>query len=327
MENINKFAPVIIPTLNRYDHFHRLVESLSKSPEAKETELVIGLDYPPSEKYMDGFCKIRDYIPTITGFRKVTVFVAEKNLGPSKNTKILRDYVDKQGYDCSIFTEDDNEFSPNFLAYMNWGLEKYKDNKDVMAVVGYNYPMDMTGYDEPYFFTHEFSSWGYGQWKDKYDFLCENVYNIKFAKKLIFNPYRALKIIFSRGFYLYYALVLCYKNKRVYSDYFFTAYGYVYKKYCLFPTISKVRNLGHDGSGIHCGNIKIEDDVFAAQVIDTNHHCDYQASLDVRINKKISKNINCFLDYNTPGIWKSLKRMIVFLISKKSSLICKRLHL
>ena len=75
MENINKFAPVIIPTLNRYDHFHRLVESLSKSPEAKETELVIGLDYPPSEKYMDGFCKIRDYIPTITGFRKVTVFV------------------------------------------------------------------------------------------------------------------------------------------------------------------------------------------------------------------------------------------------------------
>lgn len=102
MENINKFAPVIIPTLNRYDHFHRLVESLSKSPEAKETELVIGLDYPPSEKYMDGFCKIRDYIPTITGFRKVTVFVAEKNLGPSKNTKILRDYVDKQGYDCSI---------------------------------------------------------------------------------------------------------------------------------------------------------------------------------------------------------------------------------
>ena len=30
-----------------------------------------------------------------------------------------------------------------------------------MAVVGYNYPMDMTGYDEPYFFTHEFSSWGY----------------------------------------------------------------------------------------------------------------------------------------------------------------------
>ena len=36
MENINKFAPVIIPTLNRYDHFHRLVESLSKSPEAKD---------------------------------------------------------------------------------------------------------------------------------------------------------------------------------------------------------------------------------------------------------------------------------------------------
>jgi len=27
--------------------------------------------------------------------------------------------------------------------------------------------MDMTGYDEPYFFTHEFSSWGYGQWKDQ----------------------------------------------------------------------------------------------------------------------------------------------------------------
>lgn len=39
---------------------------------------------------------------------------------------------------------------------MNWGLEKYKDNKDVMAVVGYNYPMDMTGYDEPYFLLMNF---------------------------------------------------------------------------------------------------------------------------------------------------------------------------
>ena len=48
------FYPVIIYTLNRYEHFRRCVESLARNTHAEQTELVIGLDYPPSEKYVEG---------------------------------------------------------------------------------------------------------------------------------------------------------------------------------------------------------------------------------------------------------------------------------
>ena len=43
---VNNLAPVIIPTLCRYDHFKRLMESLNKCTWADKTDVYIGLDYP-----------------------------------------------------------------------------------------------------------------------------------------------------------------------------------------------------------------------------------------------------------------------------------------
>src|SRR5574344_2091111 len=99
------YYPVLIPTLCRYDHFYRCVESLSKNTYADKTELVIGLDYPPSDKYREGYEKIKAYIPTIKGFRKVTVFEHDHNLGANDNFFFLRDYC-LWKYDAYIITED-----------------------------------------------------------------------------------------------------------------------------------------------------------------------------------------------------------------------------
>lgn len=43
------YYPVIIPTLNRFEHFKNCVESLANCTYAPETELIIGLDFPPAE--------------------------------------------------------------------------------------------------------------------------------------------------------------------------------------------------------------------------------------------------------------------------------------
>ena len=48
------YAPVLITTCNRYEHLKRCVESLSKCTLASETDLIISVDYPPSDKYVDG---------------------------------------------------------------------------------------------------------------------------------------------------------------------------------------------------------------------------------------------------------------------------------
>lgn len=43
------YSPVIIPTLNRYEHFRECLESLEHCVDADKTTVYIGLDYPPSE--------------------------------------------------------------------------------------------------------------------------------------------------------------------------------------------------------------------------------------------------------------------------------------
>ena len=57
-----KYAPVYIPTLNRYEHFKRCLESLERCTDADKTDVYVGLDYPPSEKYVAGWKKIDEYL-------------------------------------------------------------------------------------------------------------------------------------------------------------------------------------------------------------------------------------------------------------------------
>lgn len=45
-----KYYPVLIPTLNRFQHFKECVESLAVCTHADKTELLIGLDYSPDKK-------------------------------------------------------------------------------------------------------------------------------------------------------------------------------------------------------------------------------------------------------------------------------------
>ena len=66
---VNNLAPVIIPTLCRYDHFKRLMESLNKCTWADKTDVYIGLDYPAKEEHRDGcnedrrdFCVKKDFV-------------------------------------------------------------------------------------------------------------------------------------------------------------------------------------------------------------------------------------------------------------------------
>ena len=59
---VKNYSPVIIPTLNRYEHFKRCLESLEQCTGATYTDVYIGLDYPPADKYIDGWRKIDEYL-------------------------------------------------------------------------------------------------------------------------------------------------------------------------------------------------------------------------------------------------------------------------
>ena len=133
------YAPVVIPTLNRYGSFKRCVESLKRCSHAEKTELYIALDYPPSDKYVEGYHQICEYIEGgLAGFQSVNIIKREKNYG------VLHNALDAQilaleKHEVIIMMEDDNEVSPCFLDYCNKCLELYQDDKSIAGVNATNY--------------------------------------------------------------------------------------------------------------------------------------------------------------------------------------------
>ena len=248
---------------------------------AAKTELFITVDYPPSEKYKDGYEKIKEYLNGgIKGFAKVNVFFQEVNLGAAQNSLFIRQKVfDK--YDRMIKSEDDNIFSKNFLEYMNFYLNKYEADKSIQAICGYVYPVKLDTLNKEVFRTILFSAWGYGIWKDRIEE--RNFFSIKEIESVLFNYKKAKKWkricrhIYNEAIYVvsgkHYIPVVNYDKtgeKLIFPDFMVCIYLYVTGKQVIMPTISKVRNMGHDGSGEHCDNsTKVE---IGEQNIDIRNH-------------------------------------------------------
>lgn len=251
------YYPVIIPTLCRFEHFKRCIESLRKCTFADKTEVVIGLDYPAKESHRQGYTKIKAYLNNIEGFTKITILYTDINLGQSANVKRLVEYV-KNKYDAFILTEDDNEFSPCFLEFMNLSLNKFKNNTKIFAVTGY-LPIEYENMTKnPIVLSRWAFMWGYGLWLDRpsslqlseCDSICRN-----FCKS--FKVFKELPAALNM-------FVVMLKRKERYSDIIRTVENVLNDRYFLMPSLSMVRNIGQDNSGQHSGiNDKIQNQMIA----------------------------------------------------------------
>ena len=258
------YAPIIIPTLNRSSHFIRLIDSLKRNNWARYTDVYVSVDFPPSEKYRKGWKLICDYLDNgdFSEFASLTVFKQKENLGASKNSRILINYV-KEHYDRWIRTNDDAEFAPNFLEYMDKCLDAFEDDPDVVAVTGYSYPVDWDVDLEATCFKQNFcaSMWGTGFWKQKRTKMEEYIRPgtmLADLDRVIQNKTYKRMIDASLRDYIPVAVLPIRRiNRMMYSlsDIGIRAYLAVADKYFISPVISKVRDHGFDGSGFYCQTI------------------------------------------------------------------------
>ncbi len=286
------YAPVIIPTLCRYDHFKRCIESLSRCTGAEYTELFIGLDYPLKKEHEDGYTQISDFISSISGFKDVKIFKRDKNFGVKQNVLDLKQQVAKE-YDRFIYSEDDTEFAPNFLEYMNEGLTRYKDNPDVLFICGCTMPyfVDYEGYLKGYQFNSfpakDYNAWGTGMWFSKMPYGCG------LSKDIVLHSfklsYKAFKFGYSQAID---RMIFQLEKTTQLNDVCRRLYCAFNEKYGIFPRVSKVRNWGFDGSGLNSdNNIKlnnvIELDTSSEFIMDEFEIKDYS-----EINSFIKKMYN-----------------------------------
>jgi len=305
-------APVLIPTLCRFDHFKACIESLAGNTCAKDTEVFIGVDHPTKEGHWEGYKEICRYLEeTEFPFLKVNVYKRSSNYGVEKNAEELA-AVAEQKYDRYIFTEDDNVFSAKFLEYMNTMLEKIKDSEEIYGVCGYSYPVKYSGSNSDacsVFVKTAFPEWGYGTFFDK-----RNKFKEEYTHEFLINSLKsgsANKLIkkFGNIYYTWYINRVC--DKKVeYNDIDVQIYEVITGKYSVMPCKSLSRNIGWDGSGINCKN-EVYD--FSSQELYEGEISDMILSQDDKHEKEIWQFISSL---NKIDIITIIKTRIKYLLVK-----------
>ena len=224
------------------------MESLLQNTEAADSDLYVFVDGPrdhvPTDR--DKVGAVQEYVKTIQGFKQVTCTFAEKNKGLGASviagvTQVIRQYG------RAIVVEDDLYCGKNFLAYMNQGLERYADNKEVFSVCGYtNRVTRPEGYSYDAYACVRSSSWGWGTWSDRWDSVdwtledwseCE-------ARAKDFNRWG--------GSDCYGMLRKWHKGKNQSWAIRFCYSQFVQGKVAIFPMVSKVINEGFNNQGTNC---------------------------------------------------------------------------
>jgi hypothetical protein len=244
------YAPVLIPTVSRSEHFINCIESLKKNPLAIETTLYIALDFPAKMEHKLGYSKICSYLVSLTGFKSIVIIKRSVNYGADMNASDATKEVLKK-HDAIIFSEDDNIFSLNFLEFINKGLEIFKNDKSVLAINGYRHFYNIK-YEKNNYYRQgfSFSAWGYGIWKDRIEEYEKRIKQSYFLAAFI-NPVKLYRVWKNGSYGLYNFIRYAFIGCNEIHDNVLSLFMIIEKKTVIMPVCSKVRNMGWDGSGIN----------------------------------------------------------------------------
>lgn len=280
-----KLAPIILFVYNRPWHTEQTLEALSVNFLADQCTLYIYCDGPKQNSKLEDLNNIKEVRKLIRKkqwCKEVIIKEREQNLGLANSViQGVTDVIEVHG--SVIVLEDDILTGTYFLKFMNDGLNLYENEPKVFGVSGYRFPTSQDIKEET-FFLPIMSSWGYGTWSDRWN-------------KINFNGDKLLSLIEKKdvgdkldfGNIKYYRMLkeqVLGKNDS-WAVRFYTSM-FIEKGVFLYPQHSLLKNIGFDGTGVHC-------------VIDKTklHFGKYQNNIQVKVekqavllNKKIIKAFN-----------------------------------
>jgi len=298
----NELAPICLTTYVRLRHLQRTVRALQMNKLAKQSELYIFSDGPrlgDEEKVRS----VRKYLETVDGFKNIYVFKGLNNDFVENNVGGMRMLLDKYGK--MIFLEEDIVTAPGFLTFLNESLNRYKGNNKIFSVSGYcppiNIPLD---YEHDIFLLRRFNAWGFGIWKDRFDLVRSVSYDE--YNSLINNKYRLKRFVDGGGIDMLRLLTLDVEGKINAFDVRAMYAQFLTNQYTVYPTRSLTMNIGHDGTGLHCGVTKKFDVVLSNKM---SFKLPSNLDVDYRINKA---NLKFRRDGYLNGKIKQIARLVRF---------------
>lgn len=238
-------APIALFVYNRPEHARLTIEALLNNDFSEESNLIVFSDAPKSVSHAEDVGKVREYIHQINGFKSVAIIEREINYGLARS--IIEGVTDLcEKYGRVIVLEDDLVTSRYFLRFMNEALDIYAHEDRVMHISGSTYPIaDMEA--ETYFFRVPLC-WGWGTWGRAWQHFRKN-------DDIMLRFDRKMRREFSFNNSYHYWEQLEANHKGLINTWFVYWYATLFLRnsVALFPGQSLVKNIGMDGSGVHCG--------------------------------------------------------------------------
>lgn len=244
----NTLAPIVIFVYNRQWHTQQTIEALQKNELSDQSDLIIYSDGSKNDQSRSQVQEVRNYLKTVSGFKSIKIIERDENWGLAAN---IIDGVSEviNHYGKVIVMEDDIVTSSSYLSFMNQALEHYQNENKVWHISGWNYPIDVKGLGDA-FFWRVMNCWGWATWSDRWANFQKD------PQRLVEQWSQSTKYHFDLdGSDIFWHQVTA-NAEGAMNTWAIFWYATIYENggLCLNPSQSYVDNIGHDGSGVHCGN-------------------------------------------------------------------------
>ncbi len=275
--------PITLITYNRPFHTYKTLEALSQNHQAKDTNLYVYSDGPKGSQDEEQIERTLKVVESFNkSFNSILISKSDKNNGMAKNMRdALRSIFFEHKASASIILDDDILTSRDFLFFMNKSIEKYKENKKIWHVSGFNYPVfdeESYSFSKDAFFWRVMTCWGWATWKDRYesfenDILAKDPYFLKSIFTEEMKKKFQLDLDISESTMDFWQQIEDNASKKIYSWAIFW-YAHIFRNngLCLNPVRTLVYNNGFDGSGTNCG----KDNIYSSELFN-------KVSLDEKI--------------------------------------------
>lgn len=241
-------APICLFTYNRFSETRETIEALQNNFLASQSELFVFSDGWKNYNDRKKVIAVRDFLKTITGFKKIVVIESELNKGLANSiidgvTRIINEY------NQVIVVEDDLKTAPNFLDFMNECLTHYIDDDSIISISGHSLKFNLPiGYEGDVYLNGRAASWGWATWKDRWDLIDWEVKDWN-----NFKNDRNQKIKFNKNGSDMFSMLNDYmegKNNSWAIRFCYTQFKL--NKFTIFPVISKIDNFGFGVDATNC---------------------------------------------------------------------------
>lgn len=243
---MSDLAPVVLFVYNRPDHTRRTLAALAANPLAIDSDLIIYADGPKKPEHIETVEQARKLARSASGFKSVKWVERDENWG------LARSIITGVSEVCSehgraIVVEDDLLVAPNFLSFLNAGLDRYAEEPTVMQISAYSYPAHDRNAPQA-FFLPMISCWGWATWASAWSRFDPSM---ALLARLDTDPVMRRRFNID-GAYDYYGMACQQRSKTIDSwgvrwQLSLFAHGGL----VLYPRETLVSNIGVDASGTH----------------------------------------------------------------------------